>query len=172
MSRRRAVEKGDAWREKCEVERLQPYKENRALITALDQEVDRQRLSVSARSNAAVTRLSILVAAVGVTIGALVNSGTVEGGLAIAALGFAVIAALLGVVGLWPRLGSENGIEDLRDELWQMDEDEARYVLVHRKTEVLKDDEKLLRYRSQITRFGFLTLSISIAMMALHLVLA
>jgi hypothetical protein len=71
---------------------------------------------------------------------------------------------------LWPRAGEENGVEDLQNELWNMHPDRAAYVLLHRKLDVLKTDEKSLHRRRVFAAAGFLLLALSIVSVALQVI--
>ena len=149
------------------VERKALHK-RRSLIDDLSAEVDRQRESNAGRANAMTTRLSILVAAASVT-------GGLQLGVAqptswyIVGVFLAGLAALLGAAGLWPVSGTENGVDDLKNELWNMAPAEAAYVFMHRKLEILRDEEKLLGARAWLSRFGFAALALSIGAIAIHL---
>lgn len=143
-------------------------RERRELVDELSREVDRQRASHAGRANAMTTRLSILVAGASVTGGLqlAVDSPTCWYVLGVFLAG---AAALFGAAGLWPVSGTENGVEDLQNELWNAPPEEAAYVLLHRKLEILRDEEKTLTARAWLSRLGFGALALSIVAIAIHL---
>lgn len=147
---------------------IRELRERREIIDALGAEVERQRESLSVRASAMTTRLSVLVAAASVTGGLQLTQGQPTPWYVVGVF-LAGMAALLGGVGLWPRGGGENGVEDLQDELWNEPPAVAAYVLVHRKLEILKDDESTLKFRAWFARFGFLALGLSVIAIAIHL---
>jgi hypothetical protein len=149
-------------------EKRRELRERIGLIRELSAEVDRQRVNHAGRASAMTTRLSILVAAASVT-------GSLQIGQASPSVWYVIgtflagAAALLGAAGLWPVSGSENGVEGLRDELWDKSPEEAEYTLMDRKLEILRDEEKLLGVRAWLGRFGFAALAFSIVAIAFHL---
>lgn len=143
-------------------------RERRGLIDNLSAEVDRQRASHAGRTNAMTTRLSILVAAASVTGGLQLGVDKPTAWYVVGVF-LAGAAALLGAAGLWPVSGTENGIEELQNELWNKSPDEAAYILMHRKLEILRDEEKVLTIRAWLSRFGFGALAMSIIAIAIHL---
>ena len=147
---------------------LGQLKDRQILIQSLSAEVDRQRDSVSGRANSMTTRLSILVAAASVTGGLQLGIDTPTIWYVVGVF-LAGAAALLGAAGLWPVSGTENGIEELQNELWNMAPAEAAYVLMHRKLEILRDEEKVLTVRAWLSRLGFSALALSIIAIAIHL---
>ena len=130
------------------------YKVRRHHIEALDREVDRQRLGVASRANAGTTRASILLASAGVIMSVEASKPS-PGPFEVVSICLAAIAGILGILVLLPRGGPENGVEDLKDEIWPLGRDRATYIMFHRKLEILTKDESLLRQRSSFASWGF-----------------
>ena len=141
-------------------------RERRYILETLDREVDRQRLSVASRASAGMTRASILIASAGVLMS--VEAATLTTGkFEVASMCLAAVAVVLGAIVLVPRHGGENGIEDLQDELWNLKRDAATHRLLHRKLEILREDERLLKQRSLFAIYGFGTFVLALlALMA------
>jgi hypothetical protein len=128
-------------------------------------EVDRQRESAGTRTAAMITRLSILMAAASIAGGAALTQK--DPGIAlIAAALLAAAAAVTGAVALLPRGVGENGIEEMQREMWNVEEPRALHVLLARKTETLRDEERLLDFRASCARVGFLLLTFSLVAIA------
>ena len=128
-------------------------------------EVDRQRESAAARTATMMTRLSILMAAASVAVGAALTQKN-PGLFLIAAALFAASAAVVGVVALLPRGVGENGIEEMQREMWNADEPRALHVYLDRKVETLRDEERLLDFRASCARIGFVLLTLSLVAIA------
>lgn len=114
------------------------------------------------------TRLSILVAAASVAGGLQLGAAHPTPWYVVGVF-LAGAAALLGAAGLWPVSGTENGIKELQDELWNTSSGEGAYIFMHRKLEILRDEEKVLTVRAWLSRFGFGALALSIIAIAIHL---
>jgi len=147
---------------------LRQLRERIGLIRDLSAEVDRQRAAYTSRASAMTTRLSILVAAASVAAGLQLGAAHPTVWYVIGVF-LAGAAALLGAAGLWPVSGTENGVQELQDELWGMAPEEAAYVFMHRKLEILRDEETVLTVRAWLSRFGFGALALSIIAIAIHL---
>jgi hypothetical protein len=143
-------------------------RERGPIILMLAQEVDAQRASYAARSASMNTRLSVLVAAASLATGLQVDLQTPHFWYLLGSC-LAAGAAIAGVVALWPRYGGENGVEELQRELWNYPPDMARYVLLHRQLDVLKEDEGRLSVRAWCARIGYSLLALSIVAVALQL---
>lgn len=124
-------------------------------------EVDRQRESAATRTAAMITRLSILMAAASVAGGAALTQ-THPGACLVAAAVLAALAAVAGVVALLPRQVGENGIEEMQREMWNVNEPRALHVFLARKVETLRDEEKLLDFRADWSKVGFVLLTLSL----------
>lgn len=153
---------------KASKKELRQLTKRRGLIDDLSAEVDRQRTGHAGRASAMTTRLSILVAAASVT-GSMQLGEQAPTAWYIVGVFLAGLAALLGAAGLWPVSGSENGVDDLKNELWNEPPDRAAYILMDRKLEILRDDEKVLAVRAWLSRFGFTSLGLSVVAIAIHL---
>lgn len=141
---------------------------HRHLLDALDKEVEAQRISNDSRSASMTTRSSILVAAAGVVGGLQIAASHSRTWFELAAAS-AALAAIVGVVGMWPRTGPENDVGDLEAELWPMSKNMSAYTLMHRKLEILKLDEAALRRRRYWVVAGFTLLALSISLVSLQL---
>lgn len=144
-------------------------RERRGLIDLLSAEVDKQRESYASRSGSMNTRLSVLIAAASLVSGLQISTHQPHFWY-IVGVCLAAAAALSGVIALWPRSGGENGVADLQNELWNLKPDMAAYVLMHRKLEVLRADEKTLHWRKTFATAGFLLLALSIVAVALQVI--
>ncbi len=142
------------------------YKRHQHVIDALDREVDRQRSSVARRGAAMLTRGGVLLAAAGVTLSIEVNSSS-SGAFHIAAIALAAFAAALGAMAVIPRSGPENDVRELEKELWSMGPQEATHVLLHRKHEILRSDEKILNQRSKYWLAGCASFVLSLVALVL-----
>lgn len=116
------------------------------------------------------TRLSVLIAAASLVSGIQIAAHQPHQWF-LAADVAAAVAAICGIIALWPRRGDENGIEALRDELWEYPDDFALYILLHRQLEILKLDEATLTRRSRWAAGGFSLLTLSIVAVALQVLL-
>lgn len=143
-----------------------PYARRAEHIRMLDREVDRQRASVSARANSALTRSTILIAAAGIGISAATGREPLSPLLAVS-LTLAVLAAVCGIVALWPRTGNEHSVEGMKEDTWNVGADEASYILLHRKLDILKNDEDLQHDRARWLRMGFLLFGLSLVVLVL-----
>lgn len=143
--------------------------ERRGLIDLLSAELDTQRAGYASRAGSMNTRLSVLVAAASLVSGLQIAAHSPHFWYIMGAC-LAATAALTGVIALWPRTGGENGIEQLRNELWNMTPDMAAYVLLERKLEVLKIDESNLHWRRYFAVAGFASLALSIVAVALQVI--
>jgi hypothetical protein len=143
--------------------------ERRHVVDALAAELDVQRQSFIARSSSMNTRLSILVAAASLTSGLQVASHQSRAWL-IVAVCLSAAGAVCGVFALLPRTGGENGIEALQAELWNETPARAAYLLLHRKLEILKDDEKSLHRKRWLAIAGFAFLAMSIVSVAIQII--
>lgn len=124
-------------------------------------EVDRQRESAGSRTAAMITRLSILMAAASVAGGAALTQRHPGAFLASAAV-LAALAAIAGAVALLPRLVGENGVEEMQREMWEVEEPRALHVYLARKVETLRDEERLLNFRANCSKVGFVLLTLSL----------
>ena len=144
-------------------------RDRRGLIDLLSAEIDKQRDSFASRSGSMNTRLSVLIAAASLVSGMQISAHQPHFWYLVGTC-FAASAALSGVIALWPRTGGENGVANLQDELWNLGPDMAAYVLMHRKLEVLRADEKTLHWRKIFATVGFLLLAFSIVAVALQVI--
>ncbi len=124
-------------------------------------EVDRQRESAGGRTAAMITRLSILMAAASVAGGAALTQRHPGVFLASAAV-LAALAAIAGAVALLPRRVGENGVEEMQREMWEVEEPRALHVYLARKVETLRDEERLLNFRANCSKVGFVLLTLSL----------
>jgi hypothetical protein len=147
----------------------QQLAERRGLIDLLSAEVDEQRRSYASRAVSMNTRLSILIAAASLASGLQIAAHAPHFWYNVGAC-LAALAAIAGVVGLWPRTGGENGVEDIQGELWNLTPDRAAYQFMHRKLEILREDESTLHWRRYFAVIGFGLLALSIVAVALQVI--
>lgn len=128
-------------------------------------EVDRQRESAAVRMTTMMTRLSILMAAASVAVGAALTQKH-PGMLLVGAALLAASAGVVGVIALLPRGVGENGIDEMQREMWNVIEPRALHVYLARKVETLRDEERLLDFRASCARIGFVLLTLSLIAIA------
>ncbi len=124
-------------------------------------ELDREISSQIQRANAMEQRATILIGAASV-VGALQIS-TDFSWTTISNLALSFLAAVAGVVVVFPRKGDALDVRPVRDDLLKMGLLEGTYQLIDTKLEILEADEKWLSARGWIARAGFIALALSIA---------
>jgi hypothetical protein len=107
-------------------------------------------------------RATILIGAASV-VGALQVDSTPSGWL-IANLLLSFVAAICGVVVVFPRKGDALDVRAMREGLSKMQPRAGRDKLLDIKLDVLEADEKWLMTRGKWARAGFISLSLSIAL--------
>lgn len=144
--------------------------ERKVLIRALSEEVDRQRASLSGRVGALMSRAAILVGSAGIFT-ALQSSDawSLWFATSVASSG---LAAILGVLVLFPRSGPELDIERAEKEFWNRSDTEAIRDLSASKLAFLRVDENALKRKGRLLRVGFVALGLSICLGAMHVLLS
>ncbi len=149
---------------KVKRKREDPYAGRGKHLAMLNQEVDRQRASVASRADSSLVRSSILIAAAGITIGAVADDSSMTPLVAVSVT-LAVLAAIAGIGALWPRSGPEHAVMGMRDDVWNKSATAAADILLARKVDVLKHDERLLRDRARWLRIGFVVYAASLVVL-------
>lgn len=144
-----------------------PVGDRQTLILALDAEVDRQRTSVGHRSRAISNRASTLVASAGI-ITSLQSSSSFSIWFMLS-ICCGLIAAVVGVLVLIPRLGGELDIGQAENDFWNDRDTEAIRNLAQAKLAVLRTDEQALKSRRKLLLWGFILLALSICSSAVHI---
>lgn len=145
-------------------EDLQGKSEQLALIS---RELDSEIASQSQRSAAMEQRATLLIGAASV-VGALQATDGFSWFVG-ANLLLSFVAALAGVIAVFPRRGDALDVRPMRNAVLGMDSLLAEYRIADTKLEILEADETWLSNRGAIVRIGFiaLTLSIAVALLAL-----
>ncbi|MBF4619497.1 hypothetical protein ITJ44_15585 [Clavibacter sp. VKM Ac-2873] len=138
-------------------------------LSIIEAELDAEIKSFVARDSAMQQRATILIGAASIT-GAL-QAGTTLGWATIASLVLSFMAAVAGVVVVFPRTGDALNIRTMRDGLLTMPIEQGRYKVTDTKLEILEADDKWLSTRGKIARIGFIALTLSIAIAAVAVLL-
>jgi hypothetical protein len=125
-------------------------------------ELSTEMASFVERSASMEQRATILIGAASV-VGALQVDSTPSGWL-IANLALSFVAAICGVVVVFPRRGDALDVRAMRKGMSRMPLRAGREKLLDIKLEVLEADEKWLMTRGKWARTGFIALSLSIAL--------
>lgn len=131
-----------------------------AQLALVSEELTSEAAAQVQRANAMEQRATILIGAAGVA-GALQFTGTPSWATYVN-LALTFLAAVAGVVVVFPRRGDVLDIRAIRNAVLQMSATEAQYRLVDTKIEILEQDEQWLTRRGHITRVGFAFLALSI----------
>ncbi|QEE62326.1 hypothetical protein FVA74_12620 [Salinibacterium sp. dk2585] len=130
-------------------------------LALISRELNREIDSHVQRANAMEQRATILVGAASV-VGAL-QLGSDASWATVANLALGFVAAVAGVVVVFPRRGDTLNIRAMRDDVLEMPVEVAEFKLADTKLEILEADERWLNRRGVVTRIGFVALSLSIA---------
>jgi ABC-type uncharacterized transport system permease subunit len=132
-------------------------------------ELDLEMASFVARDSSMQQRATVLIGAASIT-GALQTTAT--GGWATnASLLFSLVAALMGVVVIFPRTGDALDVRAMRDGILDMTLARGRYKAIETKLEILEADESWLGVRGIFARVGFSSLTAGVAVGVLAQVL-
>lgn len=140
---------------------------NQAQLTLLGAELDRQRGAYTSRATASNSRAAILIGTASIGAGFQLTSTTST--WQIASISMTVLAALCGVVAMWPRRGDELNIEPMVDAMYTFGPRQTEWNLLNHKLHVHKLDELALRRRRWWLSAGFTVLALSIALTGLRL---
>lgn len=124
-------------------------------------ELDREIAHHVHRSTAMEQRGAVLIGAAGIA-GALRLSDDVTA-LTVIALALTFFAAAAGVLVMFPRRGEVLDVRQIGDASRTMTRDEFLKRLERTKLSILEADEKWLTFRGHVTRVGFISLALSIA---------
>ncbi len=142
---------------------------DRRRFALLASELDSEIASFVSRDASMQQRATILVGAASV-VGAL-QVGTSFDWATVASLVLSFIAAVSGVVVIFPRTGDALDVRALRDGLVSMAPEDGAAKLIDTKLEILEADEKWLSRRGWFARVGFISLSLSIAVATIAVLL-
>ncbi|WP_448808357.1 hypothetical protein [Agromyces bauzanensis] len=132
-----------------------------AQLLTISAELDREIDSHVSRSNAMDQRATILIGAASV-VGAL--QVTSEFSITtILNLSLSFLAAIAGVVVVFPRRGNTLDVRAARNEMLRMPQWQGFYTLIDEKIGFLDEDENRLNGRGLVVRVGFIFLAASIA---------
>jgi hypothetical protein len=129
-------------------------------LDVVSNELDAELASFVTRDSAMQQRATILIGAASI-VGAL-QVDSQFGWATVISLSLSLVAALAGVVVVFPRRGDALDVRSMRDGLLGMPLHEGRYKLIDTKLEVLEADEKWLGVRGLFARLGFIALTLSI----------
>lgn len=132
----------------------------RAHFQIVNSELNREIESFVQRSSAMEQRATILIGAASV-VGALQTSISFSPAL-VANLSLSFIAAVAGVIVVFPRRGDALDVRAMRDGLLSMPARNGREKVIATKLEILEADEKWLDRRGVVARIGFVALALSI----------
>ena len=113
-----------------------------------------------------LSRASILIAAASLSTALQVGQ---QGPWFLAAVWLSVTSALLGALVLLPRMGDQLNIKKNEDDLWGLDPVAFSRDLMHQKWDLIREDEKALRWRRYVLLGGYAALALSLAAAAIHL---
>jgi hypothetical protein len=133
-------------------------------LAIIDAELNAEIESFVSRDSAMQQRATILIGAASIS-GAL-QAGTALGWATIASLVLSFMAAVAGVIVVFPRTGDALDIRSMRDGLLTMPIEQGRYKVIDTKLEILEADDKWLSRRGAIARAGLIALTLSIAIAA------
>lgn len=129
-------------------------------LQLLGTELDRQRASYSSRMAASNSRAAILIGAASLGAGFQLTAAT--SGWQVASVGMTVVAALCGVIAMWPRRGDELNIDPMVDVMYNFGPRETEWNLLKHKLRVHNLDEVASRLRRRWVLAGFLFLALSV----------
>ncbi|TFB56348.1 hypothetical protein [Cryobacterium tagatosivorans] len=132
-----------------------------AHLNVIADELNLETASFAFRKTAMEQRATILIGAASV-VGALQVSMD-HSWLVVANLALSFVAAVAGVVVVFPRQGDALDVRAMRDAFLKMELEQGRYKLITTKLEVLEADERWLIVRGYWARGGFIALTLSIA---------
>jgi hypothetical protein len=130
-------------------------------LDIISAELDAEIASYVSRDSAMQQRATVLIGAASI-VGAL-QVDTALGWTTVVSLILSFLAAVAGVVVVFPRTGDALDIRTMRDGLVKMTLQAGRAKLVDTKLEILEADERWLLVRGKFARAGFIALSLSIA---------
>lgn len=138
----------------------QPSARPKQVALVLD-ELRRRTDELSRRSESMSARCGILIASAAL-VAALQEGRAVDGWL-VAGVVLSLVAAVLGVVAIFPRRIRYPEIEETRSELYRRASiADAQWWLVDRLTEQYADAREFLKARGHLLRWGFVLLGLSI----------
>ena len=129
-------------------------------LLLLGAELDRQRTSFSLRTAASNSRAAILIGAASIGAGFQLTAAT--NSWQVISVGMTVLAALCGVVAMWPRGGDELNIDPMVNVMYSFGPRETEWNLLNHKLHVHNLDEVALRLRRGWVLAGFLFLVFSV----------
>lgn len=130
-------------------------------LDVVSSELDAEFSSYVTRDSAMQQRATILIGAASI-VGAL-QVDTSPGWATVSSLVLSLLAAIAGVVVVFPRTGDALDVRAMRDGFLRMPLSEGRYKVIDTKLEILEADDKWLRLRGIFARWGFIALTLSIA---------
>lgn len=142
-------------------------REDGVIVQLLEAELGAEIASQQARDAAMQQRATILIGAASI-VGALQTGSA--GGAPLWSLGLALLAAVAGVVVIFPRTGDALNLRTARDRTKTMPPHTWREKLMDVKLEILDADERWLTIRGRIARAGFIALTASILTATLAMV--
>jgi hypothetical protein len=146
-----------------------PWRGKRDELKLVNAEVDRELDDYTRREAAMQSRATILVGAASV-VGALSLSDGFSW-FTVVYLALSFVAAVLGLLVVFPRKGDNFNPRKLWDELYaDMGEEEALHHTVRVKLENLEADDDSLRNRGKLARVGLIFLAVSILAAGLSVV--
>lgn len=135
-------------------------------LAALGAEVDRQRQGFTSRQSALNSRAALLIGSATIASGVQVSAGLESWRLL--AVAATLMAALLGVIALWPRGGDEVDVAFFRNTMYTRLARETDLRLLNAKVLAHGKDEKSLRTRQAVLRIGFVALLVAILFTAIQ----
>jgi hypothetical protein len=134
-------------------------KEELLLVNAA---VDRELDDYTKRDSAMQARATLIIGAASVV--GVIQLGDGLSGWAVVNVVLSLLAALAGVVVVFPHTGDRFNPRKMRNEFYAgKGEDEVLHHIVETKLEILADDEKSLRFRGRFARVGFVLLILGTA---------
>ncbi|TFB96269.1 MULTISPECIES: hypothetical protein [unclassified Cryobacterium] len=135
-------------------------------LQLLGAELDRQRASYSSRMSASNSRAAILIGAASIGAGFQLDASTSS--WLIASVSMTILAALCGLVAMWPRRGDELNIGPMVDVMYNFGPRTTEWNLLKHKLHVHNLDEVALRRRRRWVLAGFSFLALSVAFTGLR----
>jgi hypothetical protein len=129
------------------------------------QELDRELAAYGARDTAMQQRATVLIGAASIT-GALQVTAVVPLWIHVTSLCLSLLAAVAGVVVVFPHTGDALDVRTMRDAMKKTSFIRGYRKLIDVKLEILEADEKWLTTRGRFARLGFIALTVSIALAA------
>lgn len=130
-------------------------------LRLIHQELNRQRESHARRSESINARAAIVIGSA--TIASGLQSVGVANWWALIAIGATAVAAALGIVATFPRVGKDVDPLRLRNELYVLEPEAAELFLIDHKNLVHHQDENSLVRRGRFLRAGYVLLGVSVA---------